>query len=81
MLQEEHEKQQLHNEVLRGHRLPTMTERLSSPPLPYARNGALPPIGLADIPEPKVRTAISKDVSFGGQKYFSRIFFSILKGG
>ncbi|ELU07263.1 hypothetical protein CAPTEDRAFT_190185 [Capitella teleta] len=38
----------LTNNVLRGHRMMTQIDQISSPPLPFPRIGALPPIGLAD---------------------------------
>jgi hypothetical protein len=43
----------LTNNVLRGHRMTTQTDHMvSSPPLPFPRIGALPPIGLVDVDTP-----------------------------
>ena len=48
-LQEEEKNQRLQNEVIRGHRLTTMNDQITSPPPQFGRNGTLPPLDSGEM--------------------------------
>ena len=47
--QEEEKNQRLQNEVIRGHRLTTMNDQITSPPPQFGRNGTLPPLDSGEM--------------------------------
>ncbi len=49
LTQEEEKNLRLQNEVIRGHRLTTLTDQITSPPPQFGRNGTLPPLDSGEM--------------------------------